>query len=895
MTEWPLVGRDTELKRIGSAVGRGRGVLLDGGAGVGKSRLLRAALRRAAEDGAEVRWLSGAGRGEEETSALLADWADGYVGESLGIPAHFLDTAYPGGRLVLGLDDAHLLAAAPAARLRGLVTDGRVTLVAATEAGAHAPDGISRLWVERSVERLEIGAFDRSAMAEAVHARLGGHVVAAALESLWRFTLGNPLLVTEVVDSAVAAGGLRREDGVWHWAGPDLPPSRRLTDLVNLRLGPLAPDERELVEMIALAEPLDAGLPVVAGLARAAESLNRRGIVVAERGGPRLRLRLAFPLYAPVLSAALPELTGVRLRRRIADALDGAGAQSDDDRLRMVVLRIDAGQLPDAEHLQSAARIALRRQEFVRAERLCLLALRAPGGDTTVLAHLRGHALAGQRRHVEAEAVFDAVCAPGTPAAAAQSAEFVPAVRARAINMAWGLGRVEDAAAVLDAAVAVTPAADQGPLQETRTVMSLLADRLAEAAAMGEAAQAAQAARTARAAPAGRPGGAGAPAVLPPAAFARNELGDAAGALALLGHRGPGPEPRDDQDGLTRQLVTAWAAMRGGAMAEAAAVLDGLPDHDAVDDRSHALRIATVRARLYRASGRLPEAVVLLRQAGALENTWDWLTTKAWCLAQLAGALAESGEHAEALRTLVEVRSEEAGTVPYPVASDGVALERALVIAHVGDFAGATQRAMEIAGRAATAGRRFQALAALHLAARLGEARAVTERVSALARETDSELAGLQAGQVRALAADDGNDLLELASRADAMGLVPLAAELCAQAARAHATAGRHRRSRAARARSVELLEGTGGTLPPWAALYGPGPAPLTSLTSREREVAALAASLLSNQEIADRLVVSVRTVENHLHRVYGKLGVTARADLAHRLDPGPAPQRGQA
>ncbi|MFI6704148.1 LuxR C-terminal-related transcriptional regulator [Streptomyces sp. NPDC050509] len=880
MTEWPLVGRDTELRRIGSAVGRGRGVLLNGGPGVGKSRLLRAALRRAAEDGAEVRWLSGAGRGEEETSALLADWADGYVGESLGIPAHFLDAAYPGGRFVLGLDDAHLLAPAPAARLRGLVADGRVTLVAAAEAGAHASDGISRLWVERSVERLEVGAFDRSALADAVHTRLGGHVVASALESLWGLTLGNALLLTEVVDSGVAAGSLRREDGVWHWTGADVPQSSRLTDLVRLRIGRLAPDERELVEMIALAEPLEAGLPVVAGLARAAESLNRRGVVVAERSGPRLLLRLAYPLYAPVLAAALPELTALRLRRRLADALDIAGPRSDDDLLRMVVLRIDAGQLPDAERLQSAARIALRRLDFVRAERLCLLALRAPGGDTTAWAHLRGHALAGQRRHAEAEAVFEAACASGAPGAAVPPAAFVPAVRARAVNMAWGLGRVEDAAAVLDAAVAVTPQADQGPLQETRAVMSLLADRLPEAAAMGETVRA------------GHPGTAAARAVLPPAAFARTELGDAAGALALLGHDRPLPDPRDDQDGPTRHLVTAWAAISDGATAQAAAVLDGLPDHTAVDDRSHAPRIATVRARLYRASGRLPEAVVLLRQAAAPGNTWDWLTTKAWRLAQLAGALAEAGEHAEALRTLVEVRSEEAGTVPYPVASDGVAMERALVIAHVGDFAGAAQQSLDLAGRAATAGRRFQALAALHLAARLGEARAVMERASALAGDTGSPLAGLQAGHVRALAADDGDALHELASRAEAMGLRPLAAEMSAQAARAHQTAGRHRRSRAARARSVELTDGSGATLPPWAALYGPGPAPLTSLTSREREVAALAASLLSNQEIADRLVVSVRTVENHLHRVYGKLGVTARAELAHRLDPGPAPDR---
>lgn len=43
----------------------------------------------------------------------------------------------------------------------------------------------------------------------------------------------------------------------------------------------------------------------------------------------------------------------------------------------------------------------------------------------------------------------------------------------------------------------------------------------------------------------------------------------------------------------------------------------------------------------------------------------------------------------------------------------------------------------------------------------------------------------------------------------------------------------------------------------------------------------------LTNQEVADRLYVSVRTVENHLHRTYGKLGITARSELARRLDPG--------
>jgi DNA-binding CsgD family transcriptional regulator len=55
-------------------------------------------------------------------------------------------------------------------------------------------------------------------------------------------------------------------------------------------------------------------------------------------------------------------------------------------------------------------------------------------------------------------------------------------------------------------------------------------------------------------------------------------------------------------------------------------------------------------------------------------------------------------------------------------------------------------------------------------------------------------------------------------------------------------------------------------------------------LTRREREVAGLAAAGASSREIAARLVLSVRTVDNHLQNVYGKLGVTSRDELARVL-----------
>lgn len=59
----------------------------------------------------------------------------------------------------------------------------------------------------------------------------------------------------------------------------------------------------------------------------------------------------------------------------------------------------------------------------------------------------------------------------------------------------------------------------------------------------------------------------------------------------------------------------------------------------------------------------------------------------------------------------------------------------------------------------------------------------------------------------------------------------------------------------------------------------------VVALTDREREIALLAASGHSSRVIADRLFVSVRTIDNHLGRIYAKLGVSSRAALATALD----------
>jgi DNA-binding CsgD family transcriptional regulator len=52
-------------------------------------------------------------------------------------------------------------------------------------------------------------------------------------------------------------------------------------------------------------------------------------------------------------------------------------------------------------------------------------------------------------------------------------------------------------------------------------------------------------------------------------------------------------------------------------------------------------------------------------------------------------------------------------------------------------------------------------------------------------------------------------------------------------------------------------------------------------LTAREREVAMLVARGLSNREVAEQLVVSVRTIDYHLRNVFVKAGVRSRTELA--------------
>ncbi|MEZ3160933.1 LuxR C-terminal-related transcriptional regulator [Microbacterium sp. BWT-B31] len=160
---------------------------------------------------------------------------------------------------------------------------------------------------------------------------------------------------------------------------------------------------------------------------------------------------------------------------------------------------------------------------------------------------------------------------------------------------------------------------------------------------------------------------------------------------------------------------------------------------------------------------------------------------------------------------------------------------------------------------------------------------AVPQRAEAMVRwAEDAEpdgLAAMLADFAAATVASDPYARLASASRLRRRGFAGLALSLQVAAATDLADRDPERANVEIR-RACTLATQLGGEYPRYTAA-------LTSralLTGRERQVAELAVAGLTNGEIAGRLQLSVRTVESHLYRVFRKLGVQDRHDLAAAL-----------
>jgi len=166
----------------------------------------------------------------------------------------------------------------------------------------------------------------------------------------------------------------------------------------------------------------------------------------------------------------------------------------------------------------------------------------------------------------------------------------------------------------------------------------------------------------------------------------------------------------------------------------------------------------------------------------------------------------------------------------------------------------------------------------LHVAVRFGDC-SHAARLEELARMLNTPLAEAIAIQARGLARQDGDLLDAAASRFADIGALTLAADAAAQAAGDHARSGNRGKEVASSTRAYWLASQCGLRTPAVESAARP-----LSFSGREREIAMLVAAGLSNRQIADRLVVSVRTVAGHLYRVFAKLSINNRGQLIHLL-----------
>jgi DNA-binding NarL/FixJ family response regulator len=288
-------------------------------------------------------------------------------------------------------------------------------------------------------------------------------------------------------------------------------------------------------------------------------------------------------------------------------------------------------------------------------------------------------------------------------------------------------------------------------------------------------------------------------------------------------------------------------------------------------------------------AGRAPEAASELRAAIAGMERIGITRTALLVRTDLATVLAFAGDEAGAFEALSPALNPP--TLVFDL--EGKALQ-ALGWIHAcgGRFDDAASSFVRAADAYGAPGHDLGSLIALVDAARVGAARAVLPRIEALAVGVEGVFAEVSVRHARALAlaeslgTDDEADAAQLATEFDQIGQVAagidlhmLAAEAFARAATLHRSSGTARSAAAsARRRDEQLTECGLENLPLVVELT------TSPLSERELEIANLAADGMTNRQIADQLVLSVRTVETHLQRVYQKLGVRGRSEVGAAL-----------
>lgn len=863
---WPFVGRHGEIDAVIQAVsGTVGGVVVTGPAGVGKTSLVRAATARVAADGSEVHWAHASPGASEIPFGALAElllFADVDAADptSYLFAARRRLAASP-GRPILVIDDAPLLDHASVVLVTQLVRSGDVRLVLTVRQGQSLADELGRLLDDRTLDELVLAPLDATTTIEVVEEALGGPIEPDLGHAVHERSGGNALFVRELVTAAGSDGSIEWRRGAWRLTG-ELPVSDRLVDAVRRRIAAVDGEHLLALRAVALAAPLplDAALAVCSASVLA--DLESVGLIATDLVAGRPCARVAHPLVGDAVQAGIAPLDRRALVEALARAVDADDPSNPDKVLRWAVQRLDSGVAVPVDSLVSAASHAFTLLEHPLAERIARAAVDA--GDPFESRLLLGAALSAQLRIAEGEEVL-------TTAAdiARDESERARALGRLGLHVAIRAGRVQDALKLLREGV--------DSLEDPAWRTFLSADLTKIEVMAGEAFREADAPRSrdvvARAneciagALLGALGG-----------DITTALACADEGLELADHVRTMLPNITDLMLLGRYLALGFS---GDTTAADRLALDQIERARSGRNEPLGMWIA-LRASTALLVGDTVQALAFAQEARPLVAERDFVGGfLAQTTAVEATARAQLGEVGTSRHLLDEID-------PMWLADTKTALQvaigeawLALAGARGGDgrapdavVDSAARRVADAARTALDGGLVVLAGLAAFDAVRMGRPRLAIDVLSEAAQRAPRTLLPAFLAAANA-AVDDVPSAVE--STAD--GLMQVGAPLLAAEALMRAGRLYRRRSQPDDARRVDRRAAElGGRSTPTNGLPTP-------LAPREREVAQLAAARWRSREIAERLGISARTVDNTLAKLYRKLDITGRDDLARRLD----------
>jgi DNA-binding CsgD family transcriptional regulator len=849
---------------------------LVGDAGTGKSRLAEECLRGAELDGYPVAHVVASEVSASVPLSALSPLLPAGTSPSLE-PGSVLDSVVDhvrglgdGARVVIHVDDVDQLDVVSADLLARLWRDGLAVVVATQRTGTPTPGVVLTEHRRGGVLRIDVGDLPRTSTASLLHHVLRGPVSAGAEHALWDVSRGNPLYLRELVTGALLADRLTDVGGVWVLEG-ELGVTGGLAGLVAERVGDLDAEARDLVELLALCAPIGVDELATHTTLEVLERLESSGVIRVSADRRRQQVSLAHPVHVQVLRGSLPRLKARRLLLDQVARTEVHGARRRDDVLRVAAWRLDATGTADPRLLVAGAELARTSHDYLQVERLARAALLLE--PDAAASGLLGEALYEQGRFDEADAVLaGAAESLGDPASEAA----VRIALMHGIVHFFGLGRPEAALELLASAADAVAAAGLPAAEATERVAvldSMRALLLTQGGHSGDALDVL---------PEEPPSDPSMRAVHARAhAWAHYRTGDAEAAAETALAAWEAGIREDAPPGLLHPagdlMVAALAHLELGRPEEARAL--AAKGRDVALDQAvpfQAAWLAWAVAMIDLLMGYAEDAQAAFREIAATAGRGGFGTVERLAALGLTECSALTGDSAAA-RTWFE--RAESLPEPAPAFAPATTMAAAWLAAAEGDTRRAATLLREKGVELAERGELREAAVMLDEAAMFGDA-AAAEALLAIIDRIDTPVGRARALRARALLSGSPADLVAAAEGFAACGFVHSAATMAARAAQVLRADGDPRAAAAAEAKAKAWAD-----LSPGVQVEGLGStAGAALLTPREREIAMLVARGRSSKEVAADLVLSVRTIDNHLANVYAKLGVAGRAQLAPAL-----------